>query len=126
MRCLEAVSDARITNVTPLRAFSQFPRLHNNARFHSAALYAKTARILICMAIFGELVFIFVADYMKNGTSTLHIYFVFSYILMAVLQVSIFVRDYERGIEKVKGSERLEKNRRFLFRRSCCCSTWRT
>ncbi|XP_017765701.1 PREDICTED: solute carrier family 41 member 1-like isoform X2 [Eufriesea mexicana] len=61
-----------------------------NALFRGS-LYAKTARILICMAIFGELVFIFVADYMKNGTSTLHIYFVFSYILMAVLQVMLLL-----------------------------------
>lgn len=41
------------------------------------------------MAIFGELIFIFAADYIQWGKSTLHIYFVVSYIVMAVLQVSI-------------------------------------
>ncbi|XP_017891664.1 solute carrier family 41 member 1-like isoform X1 [Ceratina calcarata] len=53
--------------------------------------YAKTARILICMAIFGELIFIFVADYIKNEMSTLNPYFVTCYILMAVLQVMLLL-----------------------------------
>ncbi|KOX73659.1 Solute carrier family 41 member 2 [Melipona quadrifasciata] len=55
------------------------------------SLYAKTARILICMAIFGETIFIFAADYIRNGTSTLRIYFVVSYIVMAVLQVMLLL-----------------------------------
>lgn len=53
--------------------------------------YAKTARILISMAIPGELVFIFLADFMKNSSSTLHAYFVLSYIVMAVLQVMLLL-----------------------------------
>ncbi|XP_076761218.1 solute carrier family 41 member 3 isoform X2 [Xylocopa sonorina] len=53
--------------------------------------YAKTARILICMALFGELIFIFIADYVENGRSTLHIYFVVSYLVMAVLQVMLLL-----------------------------------
>ncbi|KAK9297880.1 hypothetical protein QLX08_008545 [Tetragonisca angustula] len=55
------------------------------------SLYAKTARILICMAIFGETIFIFAADYIRNGTSTLRVYFVLSYIVMAVLQVMLLL-----------------------------------
>ncbi|KAG6803272.1 solute carrier family 41 member 3 isoform X1 [Apis mellifera caucasica] len=57
----------------------------------TGTLYAKTARILICMAIFGELIFIFAADYIQWGKSTLHIYFVMSYIVMAVLQVMLLL-----------------------------------
>ncbi|KZC07459.1 PREDICTED: solute carrier family 41 member 1-like [Dufourea novaeangliae] len=53
--------------------------------------YAKTARILICMAVFGELIFIFLADYMKHGLSTLHIYFVVSYLMVAVFQVMLLL-----------------------------------
>lgn len=83
------MSDARISNVTLLHMlFRSSRRLRNNVRFRSLALYAKTARILICMAIFGEIIFIFAADYIRNGTSTLRVYFVVSYIVMAVLQVS--------------------------------------
>ncbi|XP_003393830.2 solute carrier family 41 member 1 isoform X1 [Bombus terrestris] len=55
------------------------------------SLYAKTARILICMAIFGEIIFIFAADYISKGTSTVHIYFVVSYIVMAILQVMLLL-----------------------------------
>ncbi|XP_076675925.1 solute carrier family 41 member 1 isoform X2 [Andrena cerasifolii] len=53
--------------------------------------FAKTARILICMAMVGELVFIFLADYMKHGTSTLHVYFVVSYLVVAVFQVMLLL-----------------------------------
>lgn len=53
--------------------------------------YAKTARILICMAVLGELVFIFLADYMQHGTSLLHAYFVVSYLVVAVLQVMLLL-----------------------------------
>ncbi|XP_043253215.1 solute carrier family 41 member 1-like [Colletes gigas] len=53
--------------------------------------YAKTARILISMAVFGELVFIYLADYLKQGKSTLHVYFAISYILVAVFQVMLLL-----------------------------------
>lgn len=53
--------------------------------------YAKTARILIIMALVGELVFIFLADYIKHGQSLLNVYFVVSYLLMAVLQVMLLL-----------------------------------
>lgn len=55
------------------------------------APYAKTARILIGMAVPGQLVFIFTADYIKWGYSTLHIYFVVSYLTVAVLQVMLLL-----------------------------------
>ncbi|KAG7198639.1 hypothetical protein KM043_005997 [Ampulex compressa] len=53
--------------------------------------YAKTARLLICMAIPGQLVFVFLADYMKNGASTVHLYFVLSYVFVSVLQVMLLL-----------------------------------
>ncbi|CAK9819272.1 Solute carrier family 41 member 1 [Anthophora plagiata] len=53
--------------------------------------YAKTSRILICMAIVGELIFIFLADYIKHGVSTVNAYFVVSYIVVAVLQVLLLL-----------------------------------
>ncbi|XP_066593920.1 solute carrier family 41 member 3-like [Prorops nasuta] len=53
--------------------------------------YAKTARILIAMAIPGHLVFVFAADYIKWGHRTLQPYFVVSYILVSVMQVMILL-----------------------------------
>ncbi|XP_053973537.1 solute carrier family 41 member 1-like isoform X1 [Hylaeus volcanicus] len=53
--------------------------------------YAKTARILISMAIVGELVFIFIADYIKHGESTIQAYFAVSYLVVAVLQVMLLL-----------------------------------
>ncbi|XP_012280520.1 solute carrier family 41 member 2 isoform X2 [Orussus abietinus] len=53
--------------------------------------YAKTARLLIGMAIPGHLAFVFAADYIKWNYSTLHVYFVASYILVAVLQVMLLL-----------------------------------
>ncbi|XP_031846336.2 solute carrier family 41 member 1 [Nomia melanderi] len=53
--------------------------------------YAKTARILICMAVVGELIFIFIADYIKHKASSLHVYFVVSYLTVAVLQVMLLL-----------------------------------
>ena len=58
------------------------------------------------MAMVGELVFIFLADYMKHGASTLHVYFVVSYLVVAVFQVSTAerARRLQCVREKVKGS----------------------
>ncbi|XP_012265718.2 solute carrier family 41 member 1-like [Athalia rosae] len=53
--------------------------------------YAKTARILIGMALPGHLIFIFLADYIKWGSSTLHVYFVASYLTVAVLQIMLLL-----------------------------------
>lgn len=57
------------------------------------------------MALVGELVFIFLADYIKHGQSLLNVYFVVSYLLMAVLQVSIAAERERDQYEKVKGKE---------------------
>lgn len=55
--------------------------------------FAKTARLLITMGVIGELIFIYAADYIKQGESTLHFYFIFSYIMVALFQVSfIFLK----------------------------------
>ncbi|XP_046427028.1 solute carrier family 41 member 1-like [Neodiprion virginianus] len=53
--------------------------------------YAKTARILMGMAIPGQLVFIFTADYIQWGYSTLQIYFILSYLTAALLQIMLLL-----------------------------------
>ncbi|XP_043494099.1 solute carrier family 41 member 1-like [Polistes fuscatus] len=55
------------------------------------APYAKTARLLIGMAICGQLVFVFLADYIKCQSTTLDAYFVVSYIVVSVLQVMLLL-----------------------------------
>ncbi|KAK0098639.1 hypothetical protein PV326_005561 [Microctonus aethiopoides] len=53
--------------------------------------YAKTARILIAMGIPGELIFIFVADYIEQKASTLHVYFMLVYILVSFIQIVLLL-----------------------------------
>ncbi|EFN82421.1 solute carrier family 41 member 3 [Harpegnathos saltator] len=48
---------------------------------------AKTARLLIGMAIVGQLIFVFVADYVNDDNCTLHAYFVVAYLIVSVIQV---------------------------------------
>ncbi|KAI4495950.1 hypothetical protein M0802_008165 [Mischocyttarus mexicanus] len=55
------------------------------------APYAKTARLLIAMAICGQLVFVFLADYIKCQRSTVDAYFVVSYVVVSVLQVMLLL-----------------------------------
>ncbi|XP_011501957.1 PREDICTED: solute carrier family 41 member 1-like [Ceratosolen solmsi marchali] len=52
---------------------------------------AKTSRLLIGMSIPGHLVFSFAADYIQWGHSTIHIYFVLSYLTVAVLQIMLLL-----------------------------------
>ncbi|OXU23106.1 hypothetical protein TSAR_014010 [Trichomalopsis sarcophagae] len=52
---------------------------------------AKTARLLISMSIPGHIAFSFAADYIRWGKSTIHIYFVLSYLTVAVLQVMLLL-----------------------------------
>ncbi|XP_003425685.1 solute carrier family 41 member 1 [Nasonia vitripennis] len=52
---------------------------------------AKTARLLISMSIPGHIAFSFAADYIQWGKSTIHIYFVLSYLTVAVLQVMLLL-----------------------------------
>ncbi|XP_011302542.1 solute carrier family 41 member 1 [Fopius arisanus] len=53
--------------------------------------FAHTARLLIIMGIVGEVVFIFAADYIEQHHSTLHVYFVLSYIIVAFLQIMLLL-----------------------------------
>lgn len=49
--------------------------------------YAITARILIIMSIPGQVIFIFVADYIHQMRSTIGVAFVFSYLIASLIQV---------------------------------------
>ncbi|XP_034933875.1 solute carrier family 41 member 1-like [Chelonus insularis] len=53
--------------------------------------FAKTARLLIVMGVLGEIVFIYAADYIEQQQSTLHVYFILSYILVAFLQIILLL-----------------------------------
>lgn len=53
--------------------------------------YAKTARLLVAMAIPGQLIFVFIADVLNPGNCTLYAYFVISYIVVSVLQVMLLL-----------------------------------
>ncbi|XP_050450868.1 solute carrier family 41 member 3 isoform X1 [Cataglyphis hispanica] len=53
--------------------------------------YAKTARLLVAMAIPGQLIFVFIADALNPGDCTMHAYFVISYIVVSVLQVMVLL-----------------------------------
>jgi solute carrier family 41 len=50
--------------------------------------YAKSARILIMMSIPGQVLFIFVADYIHMSGSTIGAPFIFSYMTVSFIQVS--------------------------------------
>lgn len=52
---------------------------------------AKTARILILMAIPGQTAFVFIADYFYKGTSTVNAIFVITYVAVGLLQVMILL-----------------------------------
>lgn len=49
--------------------------------------YAKTARILILMSIPGQIIFIYLADYIHMSISTIGISFILSYLFVSLLQV---------------------------------------
>ncbi|KAJ6645691.1 Solute carrier family 41 member 2 [Pseudolycoriella hygida] len=53
--------------------------------------YGKTAKILILMSIPGQIVFIFVADAVHMGQSTLSALFVFSYIVVSFTQICLLL-----------------------------------
>lgn len=53
----------------------------------SGVPYAKTARILILMSIPGQLIFIYLADYIHMTYSTIGPTFVFSYLCVSLIQV---------------------------------------
>lgn len=53
--------------------------------------YAKTARILILMSIPGQVLFIFVADYIHMSESTIGAPFVLSYMLVSLIQIMLLL-----------------------------------
>ncbi|XP_011694271.1 PREDICTED: solute carrier family 41 member 2-like [Wasmannia auropunctata] len=55
------------------------------------APYAKTARLLLAMAIPGQLIFVFIADTLNPGDCKLHAYFVISYVVVSLVQVMILL-----------------------------------
>lgn len=57
------------------------------AIFHGTP-YAKTARILILMSIPGQVLFICIADYIHQSTSTIGAPFILSYMTVSLVQVS--------------------------------------
>lgn len=59
--------------------------------FISAVPYARTAKILILMSIPGQILFIYIADYIHMSKSTIGPAFVLSYLLVSSLQVSILI-----------------------------------
>ncbi|XP_017777133.1 PREDICTED: solute carrier family 41 member 1-like [Nicrophorus vespilloides] len=52
---------------------------------------AKTARMLIIMAIPGQTVFVFVADFIYNGVSTVTPEFVFTYLAVGLIQIMLLL-----------------------------------
>lgn len=53
--------------------------------------YAKMARILIMISMFGQTIFIFVADFIQSSTVTLDIFFVLIYLVVSTLQLIILL-----------------------------------
>ncbi|KAH8304717.1 hypothetical protein KR044_005896, partial [Drosophila immigrans] len=53
--------------------------------------YAKTARILIAMSIPGNVLFIFVADYINMNTTTVTWVFMLSYLIASLIQVMLLL-----------------------------------
>uniref|UniRef100_A0A182YQH0 SLC41A/MgtE integral membrane domain-containing protein n=1 Tax=Anopheles stephensi TaxID=30069 RepID=A0A182YQH0_ANOST len=60
------------------------------ALFHGVP-YARTARILIAMSIPGQVLFIFVADYIHMSRSTIGVPFVLSYLFVSTLQIMLLL-----------------------------------
>uniref|UniRef100_A0A182N9K9 SLC41A/MgtE integral membrane domain-containing protein n=1 Tax=Anopheles dirus TaxID=7168 RepID=A0A182N9K9_9DIPT len=60
------------------------------ALFHGVP-YAKTARILIAMSIPGQVLFIFVADYIHMSRSTIGFPFVLSYLFVSTVQIMLLL-----------------------------------
>lgn len=54
----------------------------------STVPYAKTARILIAMSVPGNILFIFVADYINMNATTVTWVFMLSYLIASLIQVS--------------------------------------
>ncbi|KYN06847.1 PREDICTED: solute carrier family 41 member 1-like [Cyphomyrmex costatus] len=55
------------------------------------SIYAKTARLLLAMAIPGQLIFVFIANALNPGDCKIHVYFVFFYVTASLLQVMLLL-----------------------------------
>ncbi|KAL7027949.1 hypothetical protein ACKWTF_005663 [Chironomus riparius] len=60
------------------------------ALFHGTP-YSKTARILILMSIPGQVLFIFIADYIHMSSSTIGVPFVLSYSTVSLIQIMLLL-----------------------------------
>jgi hypothetical protein len=56
---------------------------------HVTVPHAATARILISMNLVGQVVFLFVADYLHCRYSTVTVEFAFCYLAVTLLQVGV-------------------------------------
>lgn len=80
------------------------------ALFHGTP-YARTARILILMSIPGQILFIFVADWIHMSSSTIGAPFVLSYMTVSLIQVSQFLTLDDKMMLN------------YYFNRLCCSSS---
>ncbi|KAG5318427.1 S41A2 protein, partial [Acromyrmex heyeri] len=55
------------------------------------SIYAKTARLLLAMAIPGHLIFVFIANALNPGNCYIHAYFVFFYVTVSLIQVMLLL-----------------------------------
>ncbi|KYQ52736.1 Solute carrier family 41 member 2 [Trachymyrmex zeteki] len=55
------------------------------------SIYAKTARLLLAMAVPGQLIFVFVANALNPGNCKIHAYFVFFYVTVSFIQVMLLL-----------------------------------
>lgn len=58
------------------------------------------------MAIPGQIIFVFAADYLNQDNCTLHAYFVVAYVIVSVLQVSYATRCTTRGLRAARSTDR--------------------
>ncbi|KYN34705.1 Solute carrier family 41 member 2 [Trachymyrmex septentrionalis] len=55
------------------------------------SIYAKTARLLLAMAVPGQLIFVFIANALNPGNCSIHAYFVFFYVTVSLIQVMLLL-----------------------------------
>ncbi|KYN13135.1 PREDICTED: solute carrier family 41 member 3-like [Trachymyrmex cornetzi] len=55
------------------------------------SIYAKTARLLLAMAVPGQLIFVFIANALNPGNCSIHAYFVFFYVTVSLVQVMLLL-----------------------------------
>lgn len=65
-------------------------------------IYAKTARILILLSIPGNILFIFIADFIHMWESTIGAPFVFTYIFVSLVQVRRALRKSRNALKNIQ------------------------